>query len=109
MPNYKEIYTDMIIKKYPDKIDACRKILEKKSISCLDVIKLNRMIVGKSDKETEIFNQKLKSYDKKAILRILADQQKNNLTNISLAKKYNLSRNSVTKWKRIYLHHITSP
>ncbi|WP_294200521.1 helix-turn-helix domain-containing protein [uncultured Chryseobacterium sp.] len=108
MPNYKEIYKDIIIRKYPEKIKFCQKILKKKTLSSLDIINLNHLIFGNPDKDTLVFNQKLRSYDEIAILQILADQKINNLTNTNLAKKYNLSRNTVTKWKRLYAGIETS-
>jgi hypothetical protein len=99
-PNYKLIYSDIISIKCPGKKEECRPILNKEVISILDVIKLNLIIFGIKDKETQIFNQKHRSYDENTIIEILDYQVKNNLNNTQLANHFKLSRNTVTKWKK---------
>ena len=68
----------------------------------MDVITLNAKIFKLNDKETLDFNQKHKSYDQETILQILTYQNKEKLNNIQLANHFNLSRNTVSKWKRLY-------
>lgn len=99
-PNYKLIYNDIINTKHPHKKEECSSILSKKEISILDIIKLNTIIFGMKDKETNIFNQKHRSYDEKTILEILDYQTKNELNNTELANHFKLSRNTVAKWKK---------
>ncbi|MBB4807868.1 hypothetical protein HNP38_003184 [Chryseobacterium defluvii] len=99
-PDYKRIYHDIIIKKYPDKKDKCQLLLEKQDLSALDIIKLNSLIFGKTNRE---FNQRYKSYSRSAIREILKYQAENNLNNTQLAHHFKLSRNTVTKWKRLLL------
>jgi hypothetical protein len=99
-PNYKLIYNDIITIKCPGKKDQCNPILNKEVISILDVIKLNLIIFGLNDKETQIFNQKHRSYDESTILEILDYQFKNKLNNTQLANHFKLSRNTVAKWKK---------
>lgn len=102
MPNYKQIYTDIIIRKYPEKEDRCAAILAKVELTTLDIIKLNEIVFSNSDRQTTTINQQHKSYDKKTILDILNHQQQNKLNNTQLANHFKLSRNTITKWKKIY-------
>ncbi|SEH32507.1 hypothetical protein [Chryseobacterium culicis] len=97
-PDYKKIYTDIILRKYPNKMDACKKYLEKHDMSAVDIITLNTMIFGADSK-----NHKHKSYSISDIKEILDYQFKYNLTNIDLARHFNLSRNTVTKWKKAFV------
>jgi hypothetical protein len=101
-PNYKKIYTDILERKYPDKKDECQELLKKENLSVLDIIKLNQKIFGLPDEESESFNQKLRSYTEIEILEILNYQKKNMLNNIQLANHFKLSRNTVTKWKKLF-------
>jgi len=103
-PDFKKIYYDMIEMKYQNqKSEKCTRILQKKWLSVLDIIELNRLIVGFSDKEVNSFNQKHKSYDVDSILEILRYQRENNLNNTQLANYFKISRNTITKWKKYYL------
>lgn len=100
--NYKKIYQDIIEMKFPEKKEQCVCLLNKKALSMLDIIELNQKIFGKSNKQTDIFNQRHKSYDRLAILKILEYQIINNLNNSELARHFQLSRNTITKWKKNY-------
>ncbi|RKE72032.1 helix-turn-helix domain-containing protein [Chryseobacterium sp. AG363] len=97
-PDYRKIYQDIIALKYPEKEVRCRDILQNEILSLKDVMKLNSIIFEKLDIE----NQKHKSYDKEMIFYILDYQKKNNLNNIQLAAKFKMSRNTVTKWKKLF-------
>ena len=100
-PDYKKIYTDILDKKFPEKKSQYMLILQKKELSVLDVIRLNNDIFGVSDSETELFNQKHRSYSETDIIEILEYQKKHRLNNIQLAKHFKLSRNTVSKWKKM--------
>lgn len=102
LPNYKKIYEDIISKKCPEKHEQCVSILEKSEISAMDVLHLNDIVFGKT-KESEIINRKHKSYDYDFIIKILEYQKKNKLTNVELSKHFNLSRNTISKWKKEFL------
>lgn len=102
-PNYHQIYNDIINKKYPSRKEECRFLLNKENLSVLDIIELNSRIFGISDQRTEAFNQSHRSYNKSSILMMLDYQKKNKLTNSQLAKHFKLSRNTVTKWKRLFV------
>ncbi|KAA2215698.1 helix-turn-helix domain-containing protein [Chryseobacterium sediminis] len=101
-PNYKKIYRDIILKKYPEKMNICKLILEKTNFSMLDVININNMIFGTNNKDILINNQKFKSYDESTVLYILDYQRKNRLNNSQVANHFKLSRNSIAKWKKIF-------
>ena len=101
-PDYKRIYTDILEKKHPEKTDHCKVILKKEKLSVLDILELNRKIFGITDRETEKINGRHKSYNKSAILHILNYQRKNNYKNIEVARHFKISRNTITKWKKIF-------
>jgi len=98
-PNYRKIYEDMISRKYPEKAQACKSILRKKIIKTIDLMILNNIIVGFDSYDIKS-NQKLKSYDKDTIFEILTYQKKYRMNNIQTAKHFNISRNTLTAWKR---------
>ena len=101
IPNYKNIYLDIISKKFPSKTDTYDKILSKKILSNYDVIVLNKELFPNAKNQTE--NQKLKSYTKETILKIL-DYQKDKKLNITeLARHFSISRNTIAKWRKIYI------
>ncbi len=102
-PDYFRIYTDILDLKFPHKKEICRPLLEKKRITALDVIELNNKIFGATYKGNMEFNQKHRSYNKEDILYMLDYQKKNRLNNTQLARHFSLSRNTVTKWRKIYL------
>jgi len=104
-PNYKKIYTDMIIRKYPEKESVCRSILEKKDFSTLDVLAIEKLLFVKQ-KEKASFNQKHRFYDLETIKEILEYQQQKNLNNTELASHFKLSRNTVTNWKKNFYKNI---
>lgn len=97
-PNYKRIYNDLLSEKYPEKKEKCVQILSKKYLSFVDIMKLNDLIFGNSNED---FNHKHRSYDRKTIFEILQYQKINNLNNTQLASHFKMSRNTVTKWKKI--------
>ena len=103
-PDYKRIYTDIIAIKFPDKKAECEVLLNKPNLSVLDVIELNSKVFGIApDRSTELFNQKHRSYRRADILKILDYQKKHLLNNSQLAKHFKLSRNTVAKWKKMFL------
>jgi len=102
-PNYKQIYLDILSQKYPHKKDVCEKLLEKKRLSAMDVIELNEKIFGIGNQQSKEFNQSQRSYSRSDIFHILDYQKKHKLSNIQLAIHFKLSRNTVTKWKKIFV------
>ncbi|WP_282630565.1 helix-turn-helix domain-containing protein [Empedobacter sedimenti] len=96
-PNYQKIYQHIIQKKFPEK-EVQTKSLLKEDMTSLDVIKISKILNSNFDN----YNQKHKSYDLDSILKILEFQKSHNLTNILVAEKFKISRNSIAKWKKIY-------
>ncbi len=101
-PNYKLIYSDLITKKCPERIGEFQSILSKDKLSFLDIINLNEKIFQTKKAEQED-NQKYRSYSKSDILRILDYQKKHRLNNLQLAHHFRLSRNTVTKWRKLFV------
>ena len=101
IPNYKNIYLDIISKKFPSKTDTYEKILSKKILSNYDVIVLNKELFPNAKNQTE--NQKLKSYTKETILKILDYQKVKKLNITELARHFSISRNTIAKWRKIYI------
>lgn len=99
-PNYKRIFRDIIKMKHPDKKEECKDLLAKKELSMLDIIELNQTIFA--NKENFDFNQKHRFYNKKSILEMLDHQKKYHLNNTQLAAHFKISKNSVTKWKKLF-------
>ncbi|RKE77169.1 helix-turn-helix domain-containing protein [Chryseobacterium sp. AG363] len=97
-PNYKLIYSDLLDAKFSWKKEECKLLLGKKELTILDVIKINEIIFGKT---SENLNQKHRSYDINTVFKILEYQKKNSLTNSAIAKMYSISRNTITKWKKM--------
>ena len=102
-PDYKKIYTDLVMIKFPDKKEACEFIFQKEELSELDVIKLNNLIFNGGNKDRSSNNGKHRAYNKFTILNILDYQKANNLNNKETAEYFGLSRNTVAKWKKIFL------
>lgn len=101
-PDYRRIYSDIIDKNFPHLMVECSQLLDKKSLSVLDVLEINRKLFGISRLETAHFNQKHRSYKKFDILEILEYQKKHKLNNSQLAMHFKLSRNTVAKWKKLF-------
>lgn len=101
-PDYKKIFRDIIRFNYPEKEEECKNTLNKKELSTFDIIHLNQKIFGVENEKTQKFNQALRSYNQRDILEILEYQKKNKLNNSELATHLKMSRNTITKWKKIY-------
>ncbi|MGI9650770.1 helix-turn-helix domain-containing protein [Chryseobacterium sp. RLHN22] len=104
-PDYIKIFEDIIIKKCPERRHEFDYYFNKKNLSIIDIVDLNNRIFGLKDKNAINFNQKHKSYDHETIIHILTYQQKEKLNNTQLASYFNLSRNTVTKWRKLYLKY----
>ncbi|QES93950.1 helix-turn-helix domain-containing protein [Empedobacter brevis] len=100
MPDYKQIYIDIVEMKFPEKRLECIKILEKEKLSALDVLHLNQIIFGKI---TLSKRQKYRAYNKTDIMKILDFQKKHKLNNTQVALHFHLSRNTISKWKKLFL------
>ena len=95
--NYNKIFSD------PYKKGECQTFLQKKTLTSFDIIELNHRIFGINNKENTDFNQKHRSYSKSDIFKILDHQKKHKLNNSQLASCFGLSRNTISKWKKMFL------
>lgn len=105
-PDYNKIYTDLIEKKFPEKKKEFAHLLSKEIKNSLQLIKINDLIFKDQNEEIKILNQKLRSYDEESIKQILKYQTLNKLNNQQTAIQFKLSRNTVAKWKKIYLEPV---
>ncbi len=106
LPDYKRIYHDMIFMQYPDKSELCSFIMSKEKLNRLDIIRLNNLITDISGSGKSSENQKLKSYDKETVFKILMFQKEHNLSNLRLAEHFTVSRNSIAKWRKCFYQQL---
>ncbi|WP_407404052.1 helix-turn-helix domain-containing protein [Chryseobacterium sp.] len=104
--DYRRLYRDLISYKYPNKIEECRSILEKDNIIGFDILMLQKKLAFNFTREDSISDQRYKSYDESTIKKILQFQEKNQLNNTQLALHFKLSRNTVSKWKKLFTNSI---
>lgn len=102
-PDYKKIYTDILDTRFSDKREHCQHLLDKPNLSVKDVIEINNRIFGISTSDSERFTQKRKAYKQSDIFEILDYQKMNKLNNSQLALHFKLSRNTVAKWRKMFL------
>lgn len=103
IPDYKQIYTDILEEKFPEKlIDATIRLKLETLHSAFDILKFNQLIFGEPEYAVGFNNQRLRSYDEDSILKILRYQKQNELTNLQLGKQFKISRNTIAKWKTIF-------
>ncbi|WP_114819806.1 helix-turn-helix domain-containing protein [Chryseobacterium sp. KLBC 52] len=103
IPDYKQIYTDILEEKFPEKLrDAVIRLKLETLHSAYDILKFNQLIFGEAEYEVGLNNQKLRSYDRESILRILSYQKRNGLTNVQVSHHFKISRNTIAKWKSIF-------
>lgn len=98
-PDYRKIFEDILEVKFPHKKQVCNRILKKKELSYLDIIKLNNLIF-ENEKNSFGVNQQYRAYNSDTILEILDYQARNGLSNSELAVHFQLSKNTLTKWKK---------
>lgn len=103
-PNYQQIYTDIITMNYPHLFPKCKHLLRKKNLSDLEILELNQIIFGTSKPVTQNSNpNKYKSYNKSTVLNILQFQKDNRYNNAQLSEHFNISKNTIQKWKKQFL------
>lgn len=97
-PNYKKIYQDMLKLEYPEKLkDPKIKELLDKLHTTEDVLKFNDKLFKQSSE-----NQKLKTYDKKTMMKLLQYQKKHGHSTSYMSRKYKISRTTLSKWKLMF-------
>ncbi|MET3037668.1 helix-turn-helix domain-containing protein [Chryseobacterium sp. NRRL B-14859] len=98
IPDYRKIYTDLIHKRFPEKSHLLA-LLDKKELTALDIIDIDNRL----SPLVQIDNPKFRSYDKKTILKILDYQKKNRYSNIEIEREFGISRNTISKWRKMFL------
>ena len=108
--NYKRLFIDFLT-------DIEHNITQEESLVWEKINELPADFVFSFEKVNEIHNlirnyvdfefrymnlNESKVYDIKFILKVINEQKRNSLSNISICNKYKLSRNTLTKWKRIF-------
>lgn len=105
-PNYAKIYQDMLKQDQPDKLKEPKvQALLKNLKTTEDVLNFNELIF-KQSKESLRNNQKLKTYDKKTMLKLLQYQKKHGFSTSFMSKKYKISRTTLAKWKKTFEEEI---
>ena len=103
IPDYKQIYTDILEEKFPEKLlDAAIRLKLETLHSAFDILKFNQLIFGDAKYTVGCRNQRLRSYDEESILKILRYQKRNGLTNLQVSHHFKISRNTIAKWKAIF-------
>lgn len=107
-PNYKKIYYDLLASEFPEKLkdEKVKENLERLNTS-EEVIKFNEFVFKKT-KESLENNQKLKTYDKDTMLKILNYQKKHSFSNSYISRTYKMSRTTIAKWKKLCAEEILS-
>lgn len=101
-PNYTKIYQDMLKLDYPDKLkDPKIKELLKNLNTTEDVLNFNEKLFSQN-REAQKNNQKLKTYDKKTMLKLLQYQKKHEFSTSYMSRKYKISRTTLAKWKKTF-------
>ncbi len=102
-PFYRKLYTDLIRDKYPDMEPACSVYLQKENWTAPDVIQVNELLFGNKERAGISIDKKHRAYDEQSIRKILIYQFKNKMNNKEVACKYGLSRNTLAKWKKLFV------
>ena len=100
-PHYKKIYSDLIASKFPNRLEEFKPYFNKTNqLSAIDVIRINEQLFGIQISKD---NKRLRSYEEKDIREILNYQKNYNLNNTLTAKQFKISRNTVAKWKKVFI------
>ncbi|WP_336690501.1 MULTISPECIES: helix-turn-helix domain-containing protein [unclassified Chryseobacterium] len=102
IPDYKKIYHDIILKICPEREPEFKYFLDKETLLSWDIVKLDNLIFNKKDQDSVVFNQRHRSYDDETILYIIKYQKEHKMNNSHTSKYFRISRNTLTKWKKIY-------
>ncbi|MEY8761447.1 helix-turn-helix domain-containing protein [Chryseobacterium tongliaoense] len=105
-PNYRKIFHDMLQLEHPDKLEdpKIRELLKKLNTT-EEVLNFNDKLF-KQSKESLKNNQKLKTYDKKTMLKLLQYQKKHGFSTSYMSKKYKISRTTISNWKKTFEEEI---
>jgi len=100
-PNYSKIYHDLLLAEHPEKLKDSKVTELLQNLNTSDeVIRFNEKIF-KQSKESLENNQKLRTYDRETMLKILSYQKQHGFSSNYISKKYKISRTTIAKWKKI--------
>ncbi len=102
-PNYHQIYLDIIHELCPHQLEKYSRFFLKSNLTYFEVIALNDLIFNPLNDENTTENQKFKAYHKDTIFTVLNYQKLNNISNSKLSRDFNISRNTIAKWKKHYI------
>lgn len=101
-PNYLKIYIDIIKYKFPNMHKELDLLQKKDQLNFFEVVELNKKMFGEKKKEYNQQAQKYKAYEKETILYILRYQKSHKLNNSQTSLYFNMSRNTLARWKKIF-------
>lgn len=101
-PDYEKIYCEIIEKSCPLKKKEINTLFSKKNIKAYDIIELDMLLNAVISKDEQAFNQQHRAYDEDTIKYILEYQSKYALTNIKTSEIFGVSRNTISKWKKLF-------
>ncbi len=104
--NYKTLYLDFFrdSELLPKSIkqQLIKKLEEDQILSFRTLIHLNTIITENTLQPCNKDSACLKSYDRTFIKDVLDFQKKNELSNVEIALRFKLSRNTVSRWRKIF-------
>ncbi|MDR6516248.1 hypothetical protein [Chryseobacterium camelliae] len=99
-PNYVKIFTDMLKEYDPEKLNDPKIQRQLRNLNTSeDVLNFNEKVFQQS-KEMQKSNQKLKTYDRKTMIKLLKYQQKHGFSTSYMSRKYKISRTTLSKWRK---------
>lgn len=71
-------------------------------MSIIGVLRFNKLLFGNESIQNKTNNQ-YKAYDLDTVVYILEYQKEFNLSNTEISIMFSVSRNTITRWKKLYL------
>jgi len=100
-PDYYRIFSDMVVQEFPDKINEIEK-LKKNNPTVFDIFSVNDRLFDTKTEEQKKIRQKYRVYSKQTIISILRFKRQKNMTISQMAAQFNISRNTLKKWMKVY-------
>lgn len=101
-PHYSRIYRDLIALKFPNHLHEFQEFIVKDNLTDFEIEELNKRLFKIKSKEQNKLLQRYKAYNEKTIMKILRYQKKHQLTNTQVAGHFNVSRNTITSWRKTF-------
>ncbi|WP_370900464.1 helix-turn-helix domain-containing protein [Chryseobacterium gossypii] len=96
----------MLKQQNPEKLKEpkIKKLLENLNTT-EDILSFNEKVFKVSG-ESQKINQKLKTYDRRTMMKLLKYQKKHGFSTSYMSRKYNISRTTLSKWKKTFEEEI---